>query len=85
MIKLKIVQLKPIEGLGSEIINNLSEETFKNIAKDFEIKHKNSECEIHKSKGFGNVTLNAKKGKIELGLFCCDDFKKIINDSLKKS
>ncbi len=89
MIEIKTKRVKYKSDF--DFINDLAEKSFgealEHIKQELENSLKNSQCENHKDKSKGTITLSYNQSKslsFDLSDFCCKDFEKVIAKSLKK-
>ena len=75
MIRVLLKEKTSVKDFASEFTNDITNSTVNLVREGLENDLKDSECEIHKSKSFGTVFINAENGSIELGEFCCEKFK----------
>lgn len=78
MIKILIQNnRKSADHLLSDFTDEIINETLKLAKEHLEYEYKNAQCDIHKSKSKGTITISSNNNKTEFEYsdFCCERFK----------
>ena len=78
MIKIQVQNnRKSADHFLSEITDSIMDESLKSTKEHLETEFRNTECDVHKSKSKGIITIksNNNKTEFEYSDFCCDEFK----------
>jgi hypothetical protein len=83
MVKIELLKKESIEDFTSKYMNEAKNISYELVRDKLQEEFRDAKCKIHKSESFGTIYINGENSKMELGSFCCDEFKngfdKLIN------